>query len=67
LRRVAWKWGKKVLNSFARGYAGGPWLELMGRYQVDFLIRWKKGHHLVDEQGEEKSLGQIGQTKRSWG
>jgi hypothetical protein len=34
---------------------------------VHFLIRWKKGHHFLDEEGEEKSLGQIGKSKRSWG
>jgi Transposase DDE domain len=67
LRQVASKWGKNVLHIFDRGYAGGPWLEMMWRYQVDFLIRWKKGHHFVDENGEEKSLGQIGKLKRSWG
>ena len=67
LRKVAGKWGKNVLNIFDRGYAGGPWLEMMWRYQVDFLIKWKKGHHFVDEEGEEKSLGQIGKKKRSWG
>jgi hypothetical protein len=67
LRQVARKWGKNVLHMFARGYAGGPWLEMMWRYQVDFLIRWKKGHHFFYENGEEKSLGQIGKLKRSWG
>ena len=67
LRLVARKWGKNVLHIFDRGYAGGPWLEMMWKHQVDFLIRWKKGHHFFDENGEEKSLGQIGKFKRSWG
>jgi Transposase DDE domain len=67
LAQVARKWGKNVLHIFDRGYAGGPWLEMMWRYQVQFLIRWKKGHHFFDENGEEKSLGQIGKQKRSWG
>jgi hypothetical protein len=55
LAQVARKWGKNVLHLFDRGYAGGPWLEVMWRYQVHFLIRWKKGHHFFDEKGEEKS------------
>lgn len=67
LAQVARKWGKNVLHLFDRGYAGGPWLEVMWRYQVHFLIRWKKGHHFFDEKGEEKSLSQIGKLKRSWG
>jgi hypothetical protein len=67
LGQVARKWGKNVLHLFDRGYAGGPWLEVMWRYQVHFLIRWKKGHHFVDENGEEKSLSQMGKRKRSWG
>jgi len=67
LAKVARKWGKDVLHVFDRGYAGGPWLEMMWRYDVQFLIRWKKGHHFCDENGEEKSLGQIGPQKRSWG
>jgi hypothetical protein len=67
LMKVAGRWGKNVLHLFDRGYAGGPWLEMMWRYQVHFLIRWKKGHHFRDENGEEKSLGQIGKGKRSWG
>jgi Transposase DDE domain len=67
LAQVARKWGKNVLPIFDRGYAGGPWLEVRWRHQVYFLIRWKKGHHFVDENGEEKSLSQIGKGKRSWG
>lgn len=41
--KVARKWGRKVYHIFDRGYAGGPWLEMMWRHRVDFLIRWKKG------------------------
>jgi hypothetical protein len=67
LEKVARKWGKHALHIFARGYAGGPWLEVMWRDQLHFLIRWKKGHHFLDEHGQEQSLGQIGKQKRSWG
>lgn len=67
IEKIAGKWGKSVYHIFDRGYAGGPWLEMMWRWRVHFLIRWKKGHHFRDENGEEKSLGQIGKKKRSWG
>jgi Transposase DDE domain len=67
LAKVAGKWGKNVLHIFDRGYAGGPWLEMLWRYRVQFLIRWKKGHHFFDANGQELSLGQIGKQKRSWG
>lgn len=67
LQQCALRWGRNVLYVFDRGYAGGPWLRTLERYQVHFLIRWKKGHHFCEEEGEEKSLGQLGKTKRSWG
>lgn len=67
LAKVAGRWGKSVLHIFDRGYAGGPWLKMMWRYQVNFLIRWKKGHHFRDGNGQEKTLGQMGKGKRSWG
>ena len=66
LAKVARKWGKTVVHIFDRGYAGGPWLERMWWYDVQFLIRWKKGHRFFDEKGKENSLGQIGKNKRSW-
>ncbi|GER89568.1 hypothetical protein KDW_37300 [Dictyobacter vulcani] len=65
LAKVAREWGRNVLHVFDRGYAGGPWLEMMWRRHVDFVIRWKKGHHFFDENGEENSLGQLGKKKRS--
>lgn len=63
---VARAWGKLVLHVFDRGYASGPWIRTLGQYEVEFLIRWKKGHHFCDEQGREQSLGQIGKQHRSW-
>jgi hypothetical protein len=63
---AAMTWRKTVWHVFDRGYAAGRWIELFGTYGIQFLVRWKKGHHFVDEQGVEKSLGQIGKTKRSW-
>lgn len=53
---IARAWGKLVLHIFDRGYASGPWIQTLQRDEVDFLIRWKKGHHFSDEQGCERSL-----------
>ncbi|MBA2681085.1 MAG: transposase [Ktedonobacteraceae bacterium] len=67
IEKMAWRWGKNVLHLFDRGYAGGTWLEMMRKYGLRFLIRWKKGHHFLTGEGEEKALGRIGQYKKSWG
>jgi hypothetical protein len=67
LSKIARKWGKNVLHLFDRGYAGGPWLERMWWYKVQFLIRWKKGHRFCAENGMENSLSQLCKAKRSWG
>lgn len=67
LGKCARKWGKNVVHLFDRGYVGGPWLERLWWYKVQFLIRWKKGHRFIDENGNENSLSQIGKHYRSWG
>jgi hypothetical protein len=54
-----------VLHVFDRGYASGPWLRRLERSQVEFLIRWKKGHQFCDEQGTQQPLSQIGKSQRS--
>lgn len=64
---LAKKWGKRVLHVFDRGYAGGPWLQVLQWLGVYFLIRWKKGHCFFDENGNKKKLWQIVRGKRSWG
>lgn len=66
LRVAAVACGKNVWHVFGRGYAADWWIELLGTCGMQFLIRWKKGHHFCDEQGVENSLGQMGKTKRSW-
>jgi hypothetical protein len=52
LERVARKWGKHALHIFDSGYAGGAWLEVMWKYQLPFLIRWKQG-----QMGKQKRSG----------
>lgn len=67
LREVSRKWGRNVVNVFDRGYAGGPWLELLCLWKQRFVIRWKKGHLFFDQQGKEKKLWEIARGKRSMG
>jgi len=58
-------WGSQVLHVFDRGFAGGPWLAQMERFQLRFLVRWQKNYMLVDAQGQNRKAWQISQGKRS--
>ena len=40
-----------VLHVFDRGYAHSTLLEYAAHFQQNFLVRWKKNHHLIDEKG----------------
>ena len=64
LSRCVRKWGDLLLHLFDRGYAGGPWLQVLQSLKVRFVLRWKKGHVFVNAQGVEKKLWQIGQGKK---
>jgi len=64
LRQCVRKWGALLLYIFDRGYASGPWLQLLERLKVRFVIRWKKGLCLFDAAGAEKKVWQIGQGKK---
>jgi hypothetical protein len=65
LKKMAVKWEKAVIHIFDRGYDSGPWMSIMGKYELLFVIRWKKENHFFDENGEKKSLGEITKNKRS--
>ena len=54
LSNVARLWGRKVRHVFDRGYGTGPWLSRFSRFQVRFVVRWKKGNKLLDPAGEER-------------
>lgn len=58
------KWGGLLLYIFDRGYASGPWLELLQSLRVRLVIRWKRGLFFFDAQGQEKKLWQIGMSKK---
>ncbi|HEY1247358.1 MAG TPA: transposase [Nitrososphaera sp.] len=64
LRGCIRKWGDILLYIFDRGYASGPWIQLLQSLKVRFVIRWKKGHFFCNAKGEKKKLWQIGQGKK---
>jgi hypothetical protein len=64
LRTCVRKWGDILIHVFDRGYASGPWIQLLQALRATFIIRWKKGHYFLDAKGIKKKLWQIGQGKR---
>jgi hypothetical protein len=60
---VRW-WGRLLTFGFDRGYASGPWLQVLQRFGVRFIIRWIKKHIFYDQQGREKKLWEIGRGKK---
>src|SRR6059058_4036261 len=67
LSQVAQRWGRQVRHVFDRGYGNGPWLWLLWRYQLRFVVRWKKGNKLIDACGQERKAWEIARGKRAWG
>jgi len=64
LRLLVRTWGPLLTFVFDRGYASGPWLEVLERFRVRFIIRWIKKHLFYDQEGREKKLWEIGRGKR---
>jgi hypothetical protein len=64
LRKMVRKWGNTLVHIFDRGYASGPWLQILQSLNVTFVIRWIKTHTFVDKDGNEKKLWQIGHGKK---
>jgi Transposase DDE domain len=64
LRSCVRKWGDILLYIFDRGYASGPWMQVLQALRVRFVTRWQKKHFFVNAQGEEKKLWQIGHGKK---
>ena len=67
LRECAWRWGRRVLHLFDRGYAGAPWLGELSRAGVRFVMRWPKRYQLLDRLGSQRKAWQIALGKRAWG
>jgi hypothetical protein len=64
LRVLVRRWGRLLTFVFDRGYASGPWLQVLERFGVRFIIRWIKKHVFYDQQGREKKLWEIGRGKK---
>jgi len=64
LRRCAKAWGQDVVHIWDRGYASRPWLQEALRFQVRFIVRWKKKQHLLDGKGK-RNAWKITRGKRS--
>ena len=58
------KWGSLLTHVFDRGYASGPWIEMLGELRVKFVIRWVKKHKFFDSKGNEKKLWEIARGKK---
>src|SRR5947209_3814898 len=66
-RQAAQRWGRQVRHVFDRGYGNGPWLWQLWRYQLRFVVRWKKGNKLIDASGQERKAWEMARGKRTWG
>ena len=64
LRKCIRKWGDLLVHVFDRGYASGPWIQLLQTLKVKFVIRWIKKHKFFDSNGVEKKLWEIGRGKK---
>jgi hypothetical protein len=64
LRLLVRKWGPLLTFVFDRGYASGPWLHVLQKFGVKFIIRWIKTHLFADHEGKAKHLWQIGHGKK---
>ena len=64
LRTCIRKWGDLLVHVFDRGYASGPWIQVLQTLQVKFVIRWIKKHKFFDSNGVEKKLWEIGRGKK---
>ncbi len=64
LRLLVRTWGPLLTFVFDRGYASGPWLQVLERFRVRFIIRWIKKHLFYDQEGREKKRWEIGRGKR---
>jgi hypothetical protein len=65
LSRLAGAWGERVLHVFDRGSARRTCLAALQEAEVRFLIRWKKGHSVLNTAGEERKIWQLIRGKRA--
>jgi hypothetical protein len=65
LQQLSQRWGRQVIHVWDRGFAGTPWLLQAFAAQVGFIVRWKKGNILIDEQDQPHKASEISRRKRS--
>jgi hypothetical protein len=65
LKHLAQRWGRQVIHIWDRGFAGEPWLGQAFVAQVRFIVRWKKGNYLIDENGERRKASDISRRKHA--
>jgi Transposase DDE domain len=59
-------WGRRVLHTFDRGFAGKFWLGLCLAYKLRFALRWRGDYQLLDAAGTARASWKIAQGKRAW-
>ena len=65
LREVAKRWGNLVIHLWDRGFAGAPWLGIVMRYPVRFIVRWQKNFKLIAPDGRLLKAWECSRGKRS--
>jgi len=65
LDHLSKRWGRQVIHVWDRGFAGAPWLSRALFAHVRFIVRWKKGNYLLDQNGERRKASEISRRKRS--
>lgn len=65
LEQCATQWGRTVRHVWDRGFGGSPWITAALDAGVRFVVRWKKGNHLLDPWGDERPAWQVARGKRT--
>lgn len=66
LEQCANAWGRRLLHTFDRGFAGSPWIGICLHFTLRVLMRWPKDYKLCDATGAKRKAWQITRGKRSW-
>jgi hypothetical protein len=64
LSSLAHPWGRRVIHVFDRGWAGGPWLQVLDALRQRFVERWTSRSHLLDAHGVQRKAWEIARGKR---
>jgi hypothetical protein len=61
------RWGKRVVHTWDRGFAGLPWLGQAIQKEVRFVVRWPRRYRLDDALGIPHQPSDFTRRIRSWG